>query len=218
MRRRFIITTSVAIIMFAICLFGINVYASMQQSFSLSSRIGFKTNPDVCLGISCEVSDCKQANYTSPPSGSGYNDINKWREAVGIVHTEKFTEADRGSQTLTGWQITEPLEFVSYDTAIVYKIVIKNYSLMKVSVKLSILDEQDKDTGIKPSDFINNTAYVGNTPITEDGFTLGAYVPATSTTSEIYSEATILLKTMVKDPSRSFTVENNFTLTIETIG
>ena len=88
MRRRFIITSSIAIILFAVCLFGINVYAKMNQSFSISNTIAFEPSESVYVALDCSVSGCTQANLTTPPSG--YESIEAYRQAIGLVRKVDF--------------------------------------------------------------------------------------------------------------------------------
>ena len=217
MRRRFIITTSVALILFAICLFGINVYASMTQNFSLSSKIGF-TAPNVSLSLNCSVEGCKQSELTAPPSGSGYTDIDKWREAVGITHKEEYQEGIEQDWKNKSWEIKETLDFIDYKTEIVYKIEIKNYTDVKVNVKLILDDTTDSSSGVKPSDFIERIVWYGTDPdnlkeVDDEGFLMSAYDKET----KVNSENVIYLKTKVRESTRSFTVANNFTLQVEAV-
>lgn len=143
MRRRFIITSSIAIIIFAVCLFGINVYAKMNQSFSISNTIGFEPSSSIYVALDCKVSGCKQANLTTPPQGSQYSTIEEYRQALGLVHKVDFNESMRGEdsqewldQEDNVWNITESLSFVDVSTPIVYEIVVYNYSFVPIRVTI----------------------------------------------------------------------------------
>ena len=137
MRRRFIITSSIAIILFAVCLFGINVYAKMNQSFSISNTIAFEPSNDVYVSLDCSVSGCQQSNLITPPSR--YGSIEEYRQAIGLVHTFEFEEGMRGPDFKNlfendKWNIAESLTFVNASTPIVYQIVVYNYSLVAIRV------------------------------------------------------------------------------------
>lgn len=209
MRRRFIITTSIALILFTVCLFGINVYASMTQNFSISSKIGFTADTDVRLALDCSVSGCKQSELTTPPSGSQYKTIEEWKEAVGITHTEKYEEGVEQDWGNKSWKITETLDFIDYSTEIVYTIKITNYSTVDVKVKLTPETNSSTDQLLERNRFYNLGS--GEKTLDDNGFTIGAY----NKNTQVKKEATVYLKVKVKDSTRSFTVDNNFTLQVD---
>ena len=198
MRRRFIITSSIAIILFAVCLFGINVYAKMNQSFSISNTIAFEPSNDVYVSLNCSVSGCTQANLTTPPSG--YESIEAYRQAIGLVHTFEFEEVMRGPDFKNlfendKWNIAESLTFVNASTPIVYQIVVYNWSLVPIEVSFVDYIGYDND---HVSEFIENTISPAN------GVRIEAYSGSGTPASQ-----TITLTTKVKVSDRSFSDESN---------
>lgn len=203
MRRRFIITSSIAIILFAVCLFGINVYAKMNQSFSISNTIAFEPSESVYVALDCSVSGCTQANLTTPPSG--YESIEEYRQAIGLVRKVDFEESMRGQNSqslLSDWNIAESLTFVNASTPIVYQIVVYNYSL--VAIRVSFVSFKDD------SEFISNT----KSPDGEDGIVLQPYGgEGTQPDSKV-----ITLTTRVKRVDVGFNDEpNDFTIKFDPI-
>ena len=205
MRRRFIITSSIAIILFAVCLFGINVYAKMNQSFSISNTIAFEPSNDVYVSLNCSVSGCTQANLTTPPSG--YESIEAYRQAIGLVHTFEFEEVMRGPDFKNlfendKWNIAESLTFVNASTPIVYQIVVHNYSL--VAIRVSFVSFKND------SEFISNT----KSPDGEDGIVLQPYGGEGSQPDS----KVITLTTRVKRVDVGFNDEpNDFTIKFDPI-
>ena len=204
MRRRFIITSSIAIILFAVCLFGINVYAKMNQSFSISNTIAFEPSESVYVALDCSVSGCTQANLTTPPSG--YESIEAYRQAIGLVRKVDFEESMRGQNSqslLSDWNITESLTFVNASTPIVYQIVVYNWSL--VPIEVSFADYIGFNNNV--SEFIENTISPANSVRIE------AYDGSGTPASQ-----TITLTTKVKMSDRSFSDESNdFTIKFDAI-
>lgn len=200
MRRRFIITSSIAIILFAVCLFGINVYAKMNQSFSISNTIAFEpSSNDVYVSLDCSVSGCQQSNLTTPPSG--YESIEKYRQAIGLVHTFKFKKEMRGPDFKNlfendKWNIAESLTFVNASTPIVYQIVVYNWSSVPIEVSFADYIGCDKD---HVSEFIENTISPAN----------GVRIEAYDGVSDTPASQTITLTTRVKMSNRSFSDESN---------
>ncbi len=202
MRRRFIITTSLAIILFALCLFGINVYASMNQSFSISNKIAFISDENIYLSLECSVSGCKQSAITDLSQipdeyKDRCNSIEDYRELIGITHNETFTEDQRETQNLNNskWEIKESLEFIDADTEIVYTIKITNYSFVPVKVSFS--------------KYVTDSTAIKNT-VTEvekiDEYVLGQQAKS----------AEIKLTTKVKYSTKSFEDEpNDFSILVE---
>ncbi len=203
MRRRFIITSSIAIILFAVCLFGINVYAKMNQSFSISNTIAFEPSESVYVALDCSVSGCTQANLTTPPSG--YESIEAYRQAIGLVRKVDFEESMRGQNSqslLSDWNIAESLTFVNASTPIVYQIVVYNYSL--VAIRVSFVS------------FKNNSEFISNTksPDGEDGIVLQPYGGEGSQPDS----KVITLTTRVKRVDVGFNDEpNDFTIKFDPI-
>ena len=203
MRRRFIITSSIAIILFAVCLFGINVYAKMNQSFSISNTIAFEPSESVYVALDCSVSGCTQANLTTPPSG--YESIEAYRQAIGLVRKVDFEESMRGQNSqslLSDWNIAESLTFVNASTPIVYQIVVYNYSL--VAIRVSFVSFKND------SEFISNT----KSPDGEDGIVLQPYGGEGSQPDS----KVITLTTRVKRVDVEFNdKQNDFTIKFDTI-
>ena len=203
MRRRFIITSSIAIILFAVCLFGINVYAKMNQSFSISNTIAVEPSESVYVALDCSVSGCTQANLTTPPSG--YESIEAYRQAIGLVRKVDFKESMRGQNSqslLSDWNIAESLTFVNASTPIVYQIVVHNYSL--VAIRVSFVS------------FKNNSEFISNTksPDGEDGIVLQPYGGEGSQPDS----KVITLTTRVKRVDVGFNDEpNDFTIKFDPI-
>ncbi len=201
MRRRFIITTSLAVILFAMCLFGINVYASMNQSFSISNKIVFNADENIYLTLECSVSGCKQSaitEYSQIPDEykNQCNSINDYRELIGIIHKEEFSGDRDGTSNIDGgkWEIKESLEFIDADTEIVYTIKVTNYSF--IPVKVSFFD------------YITNSTAIKNT--VKEIQKLDGYVPGQAPKS-----AEITLTTKVRYSTKSFEDEpNNFSILV----
>ena len=195
MRRRFIVTSSIAIIVFAMCLIGINVYAKMNQSFSVQNTIGFVPSNNIYVALDCKVSGCKQANLTTVPQGSPYSTLDEYRNGIGISHKVEFDESIRGqdqglANPSNAWNITESLEFVNGETPIVYEIVVYNYSMIPISVQI----EFENKTG---ENIVNVATKIDR---------LEGYIPGVAPNS-----ATIRLTSTVKDNARGFDDEpNNF--------
>ncbi len=202
MRRRFIITSSIAIILFAVCLFGINVYAKMNQSFSISNTIAFEPSDSVYVALDCSVSGCQQANSTTPPSG--YETVEDYKKAIGLVRKVEFEESMRGQNSqslLTDWNIGESLSFINASTPIVYTIVVYNYSLVAIRVSF--------DTFKDNSEFISNTVSPDG-----EGIVLQPYQGEGSQPDS----ATITLTTRVKKVDVGFNDEpNDFSIKFESV-
>lgn len=195
MRRRFIITTSLAVILFAMCLFGINVYASMNQSFSISNKIVFNADENIYLTLECSVSGCKQSAITDISQipdeyKTQCNNLDDYWELIGIKHKEEFSGIRDGTSNINGgkWEIKESLDFIDANTEIVYTIKVTNYSYVPVKVSFS--------------EYVTNSIYITNAVTTIDK--LGEYVPGQEPKS-----AEITLTTRVKSSTRSFEEEKN---------
>lgn len=198
MRRRFTILSLLVCIIAALALVSYGVYASLQQTFSVSNTIGFVASQDVYVALDCSISGSVQSNLTTPPSE--YSSLEEYWNDIGVKHQVTFTEDMRGqNQNLSAnpWIVRESLNFINGTTEIVYTIKVYNYSY--------------KDLRVSFSSYVNDSQYIENEysePIIIDGYAQG----------EEASFKEVVLKTKVKDPAKGFKEEkNDFTLLFEVI-
>ena len=112
---------------------GFGVYANMNQTYSISNTIGFNPSSDVYVEIVCNVSGCKQTEIDKAPQG--YESIEAYFEEKGFTKHIKFDESSRGTpQILPDWNISESLEFINFQTPILYSITVYNYSDREITV------------------------------------------------------------------------------------
>ena len=199
MRRRFIIATTIITMVLCLSLLGYSVYAHLNQSFSISNTIGFNPSQNVYVSLECSVSGAKQLQTTNIPDG--YTSLEEYFADMGFTHTEKFDIEDKElnkTQVLQNWQIRESLEFIDYETPIVYTIRVYNYSDMAIRISVS--------------EYVTSTKYFVNTPsnaVVVNGFRNG----------EEPSWAEITLTTKISDKALGFKEEkNDFKILIETVG
>ena len=198
MRRRIIIATTVISMVLCLALLGYSVYAHLNQSFSISNTIGFNPSQNVYVSLDCSVSGAKQLQTTQIPDG--YTSLDEYFEDMGFTHKEEFNSTDKElnkPQTLQNWQIKESLEFVDFETPIVYTIRVYNYSDMAIRVSIS--------------DYVKSTEFFINTPsnsVVIEGLKQG----------QEPSSAVITLTTKIAERTKGFNKENNdFKIVLEIV-
>ena len=190
MRRSMIILTAIISIMLCIGMIGFGVYANINQSYSISNTIGFNPSSDVYVELVCKVTGCKQTDITVPPPG--YSSIEEYFEDKGFTKHIKFDEATRGTpQILPDWNILESLEFINYQTPILYSITVYNYSDREITVSF-----EDYDT--------TNPNYENTVP---QPVTIASYDERGEGADP--DSKTVVLQTKVKNAGGGFTGERN---------
>ena len=198
MRRKYIIATCCIAIVLSIALCCYGVYASLNQTFSVSNKIGFQSDENIYVALECSVSGSVQSNYEQAPEG--FSSLQDYRNQVGIDHKVYFEEDMRGGiQDLNSadnkWNITESLIFVDSQTPIIYTIRIFNYSSKAIKVSFS--------SYVSTSDNLNN---VISESVIIDGFIHG----------EQPQSKVITLTSNVKNATRGFSnVNNDFNIIFE---
>ena len=133
MHRSMIIMTTIISIMLCIAMIGFGVYANINQTYSISNTIGFNPSSDVYVELVCKVSGCKQTDISKPPEG--YSSLGEYFADKGFTKHITFDESSRGTpQILPDWNISESLEFINFQTPIVYSITVYNYSDREITV------------------------------------------------------------------------------------
>ncbi len=198
MRRRIIIATTVLSMILCLSLLGYSVYAHLNQSFSISNTIGFNPSQNVYVSLECSVSGARQLQTTDIPDG--YTSLDDYFEDMGFIHKEEFNSEDKilnKPQILQNWQIRESLEFIDFETPIVYTIRVYNYSDM--AIKISV------------EDYVTSSNYFVNTPsepVVIEGLKQG----------QEPSWKEITLTTNIKDRTNGFQEEkNDFKILLETV-
>lgn len=198
MRRRFTIFSILVCIITSLTIISYGVYASLQQTFSVSNTIGFVSSQEIYVALDCKISGSKQSNYTTPPDG--YTTLDEYWDSIGITHRVNFSEDMRGqSQNLQAqpWELKESLQFVDGTTEIVYSLKIYNYSYKSIKVSFS--------------EYVDNSQYIEN-EFSEPTIIAG-YIPG-----EEAHFAEMELKTKVTNPSKGFKEErNDFKLLFEIV-
>ena len=197
MRRRLIILTTMLSIVLCIALFGYSVYASLNQSFSISNTIGFTPSQNVYVDLECRVSGIKQMQLEEVPEG--YQSFEEYYLDKGFIHYETHSSEDKlinKPQVLNNWEIPESLVFVNEQTPIVYTIKVYNYSDMAITVRVA--------------EYETNSEFFVNEPssmVTIDGYVEGQEA----------KYATITLTTTVAKNAQGFSEKpNNFKIVMET--
>lgn len=140
MRRRMILSTTIASIAIALAVFCVGVYASMTQEFAMSNTIGFKSSEHIYLSFEGEISSCKQTEGDVWKQSGVYNTKDEYLYAKGLKYSQKFKEEDRQTQGQYNsyvWTVTESIRFIDDKTAIVYTFELYNYSTVKTEIMLS---------------------------------------------------------------------------------
>lgn len=193
-KRRFIIISSIASIVLCLSLIIVSVYASLNQTFSVSNIIGFKPSDMIYVSLDCSVSGARQSTLSQAPDG--YSSLDEYQKIIGLVHKVEFDESMRGQpQDLesndVSWNITESLDFLNAKTPIIYTIKVYNYSEQKIRVYI---------TDYTSNDSISNVA---SNSVVIDGYTPNS--------SQQPSSGTVTLSTSVVNSAKSFKSEpNNF--------
>ena len=188
MHRSMIIMTTIISIMLCVAMIGFGVYANLNQTYSISNTIGFNPSADVYVEIVCQVSGCRQTEIKEPPQG--YQSIEAYFEEKGFTKHITFDESTRGTpQVLPDWNIAESLEFINFQTPILYSITIYNYSDREISV---FLDE-----------------YVTNNVNFENVVPQAVRIAGYDRDGKNADSKTIVLQTKVKNAGGGFTGERN---------
>lgn len=140
MRRRMILSTTIASIAIALAVFCVGVYASMTQEFAMSNTIGFKSSEHVYLSFEGEISSCVQTQGDVWKESGVYKTKDEYLYAKGLKYSQKFQEEDRQTQGQYNsyvWTVTESIKFIDDKTAIVYTFELSNYSTVKTEIMLS---------------------------------------------------------------------------------
>ena len=140
MRRKIILSTTIMSIALALAVFCVGVYASMTQEFSMTNTIGFVSTNNVYFSFEGEISNCVQTQDDVWQESGAYQTKDEYLFAKGLKYSQKFKEADRLDADLPTsylWTITEPIEYIDSQTAIVYTFVLSNYSEVKTKLTLS---------------------------------------------------------------------------------
>ena len=193
MRRRLIIASTLLLIILSFAIITYNVYASLNQAFSVRNTIRFRPDGEIYVDLNCRVKNCVQSDLTEPPTG--YPTLEEYWNDIGLVHKVEYSEEMLSSGTQqnlqsaeNSWNITESLVFKNYDQAIIYSIDVKNYTGQAIIVEF------------KPTN-ATNPAVIN---ICDKKLILKAFEPGKEPDT-----GTIEIITSVLDNSRTFKNEQN---------
>lgn len=150
MRRKLIIVSTVLVMVFCLSLLAYNVYASLNQVFTISNTIGFVASQDLYVALDCSVSGAQQTDINNVPAG--FESLEQYFTVMQFKKEIKFNESDRGSkQQLEDWMVgdkdgysRESLLFKDEKTPIIYSIKVYNYSELKIKISISGTAQNNK--------------------------------------------------------------------------